>query len=1446
MATIKVKNPSSTARSGVVTFGIPFSRGFNLQSSDILAASNAVSGISDLNVQWYGQGAVWDTGAIKYARCALAVDLGANEEKEIEITRAPSATSPGYAPNAATLSGLGGANIQFTIQGTSYTFPMSSVLSGNFIEGNSGTDHYRRIKYFTHLPATSNPQMRHVWVDLVIDLYDNTPFSTFYFRWGYYRFDTSVSNANGVDPRMELTQPVTLSINGPRTTIRWEEQCIPSITEISSTNRVFNLIDPAIPDENRIVAGGSHCYKGVFAFDTSDSSDAELDSQILAMAVDWKDNYPITGVMPDYPSYITSEADALSRSNTLLGVMQNNILATRGAHNWSSLINSPSTGDAGTHGVRDYAYGMRGWPILKTTNLDWIPYLEYTTRTQALRHNWYYRTNGTPVSPNQFYNAGSTFWNGAFHFSGSENYNGYNRRVDGSDPPKSTSPSGHSPRSIYGPDKEHFTNKMFILQGLITMDWFSLEYAKMYSKYWIYANRTDYYGGYPSAINTWGVPRAIGRVSECAAWLLEFYADSELETWLDDRLTYNANRNGAQLLDKTQHPGGTEVTRVSDIQVPCGQAACLNSLEHWRPWEEGQFVLGQYLLAKQLLNTNPNSPTGLRTLEMARDVAGSILLNAYKDGRSTTTRRYISLIFNSESEADAFKASIGNQLGTVTASSSGGSGRIYLYHNDTDVGGTLAPRTIKLYLNQATGSFTNGEQVTISTGLSGTMYRRYLFAGGAKSMALTSPSQGYARKLTDTEIETASFPGEDVNYAPPFFPAGYFKYAYWYFLYEIVQVQAVVVAREAAQLGFYADSNAEIIAKGDDLINFYSTGGYNEDNGDFEETFLTFAGYLVPDLLNESVKNVIAGRNTSFGTIPTPTVTVETNSVSATQPIRDTAVKTLQFEVSEAKASATNGSTDAFVVLPSIGFNISTTDISATATSLQIGSVIVNADVAADSAGTAEFSSSTVDDVYTTSITLGKTVYQYVYIGEKPTSTEPLFINETQTTIGEIPSNIPLFFVYHRTLVIKANNSPISDYYTKFPITPIQGLIGESIGLNGQTLGTQGYTWQLPVTSSNPLDTVVHNVDTEGYIHDIGINSRGCDIQSWNVTVKSSGEKIAILTKPTRLHGVVMNETFDLNKADPSRLIYNPNFGGAITPLEGTENTFVSPNRLLTNSVTKFSTVFEGAVTPLDAVSYAEPHQNHGGAFDEPIISRDMKQYYNLSIGSSVDPDAVQLDSWSFHAFGIPDGPHQLRKDLSIDVPDMFGRLYAFDPRTQTSQDLSLLLLNTELEITIRTDGTEIIAGDTVISSGAERGLTSTVSEEQVVAEDDIVPSSAEYPIMFSTGAGAIICEDTDKEFVMAMVTSIQSDTSNTTKANELIFENTEDTIKRHRLTLRINNEGDLVERNPGWVGTRVYLLFDSSVQNIQSRITTLYGNQLIDSALPNDGLYIYERPAII
>lgn len=933
MSTAKIKNNSSNSRTGVVTLGIPFSRAENLTVTDNLVVSNALTGYTNQKVQWSPVGARWDNGGIKYAKATFKVDLTANQEKTVTISKSPTYTAIPFNLSPALVTNFSSLFVQVTIQGVTYNLPLNEMVA-NLIEGAGPEDHFARLRLFKYFPNSLDPQVRYFWVELVLDGYSDLDYIHFNFRFGYYRFEPTLENNQGVSPFVNLNSPVTLRIGGGKSKIYWEEYKIPSIAENSATDRTYTLINPFVSTRNRFAAGMSHAYKGVITFDSSSTSLAEQNSPILAMSENWKTYFPITGIMPPRPSYITSDADALTRSNTLLNLLQGPMQGIRDPYNWPTNCNNPDTASAGSHGFRDYAYGLKGWPFLSTCNYNWIPYLEFCTRQQATRHNWYVDSTGQPIDPDTFFNAGCKIWNGALWFTNNgEKYRGFNRGLDSDNDLPRALPNN---QKIFGPDKEHYTNKMFVIQALVTMDYFGLEFLKMYSRYWIYANRSDNYGGFPSDVNSYTfAARAAGRVQEWGSLIYEATGYAPLKTWMKTALNYNLGLSRSEYLNKTLYPGGLERVRAITRLTPCELPGCLNTLTHYRPWEEAATCLGFYLAAKAILNESPSDTDGLKMLEIARDIAGNGTMNAYADARTSSTKRFFSINFNTEAEAFSFLSNIGvPSLQTVTNLTTGGSGQIYLCHVDTPANNL---RAAKIYLKNASGAFNVGNVVRFRTGEQVVITRVYEFEADV-SCAVASPSAGNGYHLTEEERDIRSG-SEDTTYGPPYYPYNYLKYHRMWYVYTTIEIQYAVIAREAALLGYYSN-NPAVIAKANDLITYFHTA-YDVDNGDYEEQLLSFSGYLVQNLLNISSYYFNAAPLKTSSILPPITTNTVVNSISASAAVE---ANLLSLRV------------------PQIS-GIGTTSISASATLPSVNITTVNKDVSSRAGATVEVETSTMSIV---------------------------------------------------------------------------------------------------------------------------------------------------------------------------------------------------------------------------------------------------------------------------------------------------------------------------------------------------------------------------------------------------------------------------------------------------------------------------------------------------
>lgn len=901
MATIKIKNSTNYNRTGVVTLGVPFAKADNISASDTLVVANAYSSNnSNQRVQWTPVGARWDNGAVKYAKVSFTSDLSANQEKTANLFKSSSSTSTPFNISNSLFTNLLSTIVVFTVEGYSYQLNLANVM---LIEGGSASDHYARFRLFTHLPQTANPVTRHFWVDLVVDLFNNLDAVQFYFRYGFYRFlpDITPSHPEAIPPAFRLGSPITLRIDGPITFLRFQNESIESVITTSDTNKTFVLLDPVRNDGNnaKICAGMSGAYKGTLVFGALDgaSKSAESESQILAICSDWKTLYPITNKMPDdsrHP-YLTSQAEKLTRSNTLLNTVTALVTNAirKGPRLFPPLANDPDCKNTGTHGFRDYAFGLRGWPIFSCDNYNWIPYLEYNTRQQSMRSNWYYTDTGTPVEPDDLQAADVHIWHGRMFSTAPASYAGYSRAIG-----ESELATGYRTNNtaglVLGPDKEHYTNLIILLQAIISMDWFSLEYIKMYTKFWIYGNRTDAFPTYAiSGIHNWGSPRAIGRGSQNAAFLYELTADPELKQLIEDRYNFNVNIRGRLTRehvsgDYTQKIYGTEVLGV------CNLPACLGGFRHWRPWEEGAAAFGNYLLAKSLLAEDPSSTIGQKYLNIARDASASIVLGNCildcTDGNSDAIGCFtvgpapahtgdVSPILQN------FITNIGFALNrTVIGQTSGATATLVLTHYSNEYGNSFRGRYLTFWLRNVTGTFQVGETIRLDTGLicPYPIYEKHKFWGAmSQNLEMTQDPNNFGNLLTlDNALEIST--SQDANYPTAIFPFGYFRNARYSRSYPVVMSPAIVIALEASLQNFYTNNNELIKTKAQTLFDRLTSNNISASPTDFDETLDCFMGYIGNFTQQQNtVVNLNINTNVIVPVANEPTITITDYIVNA-------------------------------------------------------------------------------------------------------------------------------------------------------------------------------------------------------------------------------------------------------------------------------------------------------------------------------------------------------------------------------------------------------------------------------------------------------------------------------------------------------------------------------------------------------------------------------------
>lgn len=930
MPTVKLKNVTNRARFGVVTLGIPFTKEDNLQESDILVVDGAYFNQVGQRIQWKPQGARWGNGGIKYANANFSVSLLANEERRVQVRRASSFNIPPstFFRDSVMFNSLLQTQFSFVINNTTFDFTVQDALlwPNTTIEDTGVYGHLKRsISFIRPFPNHPDEQYRHLWIQLVVEELSNLRHANFYFRYGFFKFRTGFPATGGlvnlpgaIPPVFLLSSNVTLTINGMYSRIRAEQWQIPFIENPGGISRRYTLIQPtATLDRNRIAAGMSFCYKGVLCLNASeDTNIAELEnngtfpitqtnpsispntaigetwlpsSQILAIAEDWKNIYPVTNVQPPRPSYVTSDADYFQRSNHCLAVLTKagpgtRLSGTPSVWNSCNIGCKPDAKDAGEHGTRNYAYGIRGMAFMQPANYYWIPLLEYNVRAEALRSNFWVAENGAPINPTLLDTEKVYVWDGLFfNIENGNSFGGYSRQIQPSDLPYSISGGRY-----LGPDKEHWTNSMTSLCALITMDWFSLEYAKQYVTHTIAANRTAFTSSFSDIVADWGATRAAGRISQVFSYLYEITNDQTLKYWSKRRIVdvvartanpYNPNlayermmrrhllrQNFTSTIDEPTPEGNRlDKLKFSMRNASSTQGAGLDDLAHWRPWEEGEVVLGFYFLAKSLLEDDPNDSVGLQLLTYARDVAGSIVVAGVQDLRpSASSNRLIYLQFPQGTGTQSYDINrfnflqdlvgaaglndsyfFANQIGsidieqveldtntnTLVPTNPPAGGRIGLMYVD---GEFYWNRNLSMWLKNAYGTFLPNKLIrrrltgpsSPSTTFTGTVYRVFDLLGFKSkavqsSLGATKPA-GEAYDINQSEMDTIRFPNipsqvigaTNLYNSPGVIPNssdtwagwGYFRFHRDYYVYTLQVSPALAIAREAALLGFYSNS----------------------------------------------------------------------------------------------------------------------------------------------------------------------------------------------------------------------------------------------------------------------------------------------------------------------------------------------------------------------------------------------------------------------------------------------------------------------------------------------------------------------------------------------------------------------------------------------------------------------------------------------------------------
>lgn len=528
-----------------------------------------------------------------------------------------------------------------------WTFtPLSSVnLDLNFdditspIEGNGSvesTDHYFRTRYFKRFEDhPSGRPLKPMWMEVVVDTFSNKPYQRFWVRIGNSYFEHLKGRNGGLykEPGIFFSGDIKLKVRSRLRTVQTvpfvhlrdqEYQTYSSFRNTTETSYTILTENPPwknsnpyaqiMPNLNVFPNSSCMCYQGVIYHGAQVESryQAEMLSDVRAIALNWENLMPPFFATPPYPGYITSEADAISRIDSWVEYFNNTRRTPQAPFIFGFVLGSAGvTSQAGNQtlsfGAFPSYYCVRaGWPsfegpVLWWTRQEWwrpgmgymsptgdnIKFQDYKTTSQSL---------GYVIS-------------GGVLFHGSQNYGGL-----GINHPYSyiTYPEGPLTgpipgNSIYVKREEpigldqnytrwtrvtnyassHYACHWQSIIALVTMDYMALKWIEIQADRGI-AGLWEYpYGFAEAQFGAYKPAREVARPAHYFAFFYEITGESYIREFLETRFgsatVLNRPISGGTTPTPVSFYGGSALKEILDN--PSSFANPYDYVTFYGPWE---------------------------------------------------------------------------------------------------------------------------------------------------------------------------------------------------------------------------------------------------------------------------------------------------------------------------------------------------------------------------------------------------------------------------------------------------------------------------------------------------------------------------------------------------------------------------------------------------------------------------------------------------------------------------------------------------------------------------------------------------------------------------------------------------------------------------------------------------------------------------------------------
>lgn len=417
---VQVVNKAASARNRIVTHGIRLAPGELTNRSTELRVSD---GVNQDRVQWEPfHETRHPDGSYMQIAVHFPASMAPGDSLQSTISEGVVTNPPAFALAPSVIAAQAGVTFTLTIEGESRSVTLQTILQQALDEsaladgpiGAYSLSCLRRFIWRQRWAGVTNQQLRGVWWEIAVDAMSGLDAARWTLTWGYSAAEAGIRLGNPWNDKiLILTQNATLTVSGCGAFLEFEQKTFNSFTRGTNTC-TWVLRDPtAYTHEGNnhdidlrhanVVQGSSHCYEGELLFDGSPVPATDDDREgVVAMAMDWPTKgMPPFDVVPEFPPYITTRAEAISRLRAWENWMRG-LGRDADPLSWSGTITNANTGNTGD--VRIGFGTMRLWIMMRAGWPAGLGALRRDIRQEYLRPN-----------NNRQFNATADLWNYADH-----------------------------------------------------------------------------------------------------------------------------------------------------------------------------------------------------------------------------------------------------------------------------------------------------------------------------------------------------------------------------------------------------------------------------------------------------------------------------------------------------------------------------------------------------------------------------------------------------------------------------------------------------------------------------------------------------------------------------------------------------------------------------------------------------------------------------------------------------------------------------------------------------------------------------------------------------------------------------------------------------------------------------------------------------------------------